>query len=631
MLGSVSESTAGGRVVGFWRGMAYARAVRVRTLLVLGCAVLTACSSGDTPGGVAEGNTAAGGNTPPAPSRETLGFFAPNAAVAWLPGAAEGGGEARFMTTRSARAGAGPLAVAGDFDGDGLDSVSTYDLVGNVFHLRNTNDETPDAASIVVGAVGEFPLAGDFDGDGIDTLGTFSLTDGRFGLLRANVADAEADEVHIDALGLPVAADLDGIGRDAPGVYDVQARAFRFRGVGADAEVVVPFDIGVIEVYPLAGDLDDDGIDDLGLADSATSSVHIRYSATGAVEVFGSSRAFEWQSIIGRWAPAASTLERDGFAWKEASPSSVGIDGAVLADGLAWAEGRPYLHGVLVARHGSLVAEQYFNDFRASDPQCIKSVSKSVLSALFGIAYARGEVTPETRIVDVLPEYFGGLEPEKQAIQVGHLLTMSAGLAWEENSSEYFEPFILAEDPAAFVLSLPLVAEPGTVFLYNTGLTHLAARVLERATKTPVSQYAAQHLFAPLGIEAQRWDHDIQNHDVGGWEVWMPPRDLARFGQLYLDGGSIDGQQIVPSAWVEGTTQAFIADYGGWWWIRETAGHPTFYAWGWGGQFIFVIDELDLVVVVTSEWWDQASLDAAYDQAFSLLDDWVAPAVASGG
>jgi CubicO group peptidase (beta-lactamase class C family) len=325
--------------------------------------------------------------------------------------------------------------------------------------------------------------------------------------------------------------------------------------------------------------------------------------------------------------PAASTLVRDGYPWPEAAPASVGVDPAALDAGLAWVETRPFVHGVLVVRDGALVAERYSNDFRGTDPQCIKSVSKSILSALFGIAYRRGEVTPETLVADVLPEYFEGQEVGKRAITVADLLTMSAGLAWKENTPEYMQPFVAADDWAAFVLAQPLVAEPGTVFEYSSGLTHVGARVLERVSGQRISEYAAEHLFTPLGIEPQRWDVDTQDRDVGGWEVWMPPRDLARFGQLYLDGGQVGGVEIVPPDWIAGTTIPLVAsDYGGWWWVRDTLGHPTYYAWGWGGQFIFVIEDLDLVVVVTSEWWDETSLDAAYEQAFTLLDDYIVPA-----
>jgi CubicO group peptidase (beta-lactamase class C family) len=216
----------------------------------------------------------------------------------------------------------------------------------------------------------------------------------------------------------------------------------------------------------------------------------------------------------------------------------------------------------------------------------------------------------------------------KYDIALAHLLTMTAGLSWNESSEQTFESLTTSPDWPGWILSRPLANPPGTSFNYSTGLTHVAALILTRESGVPLFDYAMTHLFDPIGIEPQRWDRDPAGTYFGGAEVFMPPRDLARFGQLYLQRGALDGSSVVDPAWVDGTTQDLVGGYGAWWWIRSFGGHHTFHAWGYGGQFIYVVPDLDLVIVFTSTWTvDPAVSGDQADQIMRMLDDVLEPAI----
>ncbi len=601
--------------VGSWLGSMFAIA------LAGGCSSEPSGGGGGAGGGGGDGS----GGGVVAEGDRRLALFAPHGGHVALLDASGARGDA-FMVSPSLRIQSSPIAVAGDFDGDGLDTVSVLESLDGSLHIRNGNGDEDDAAVIAVGPGLVVPVAGDFDGDGIDTVALYSLKTGSFAVLSSNDAEAAREEASIDApIGLPVAGDFDGDGIDSFGVYDPTGQRFFLQGgEGTIDEVELASSEGA--AFAFAGDLDGDGADDVGLLAATGERILVRSTRTGDVSSLDLPASFVWQPLVGRWKEPARLLEHEGPSFEAIAPAEAGFDEAALTAGLDLLAGAKSVRSALVLRHGALVSERHYRETLPTDPQCIKSVSKSLLSALYGIALARGEISLETPVADLLPEYFADLPAEKRDILIGHLLTMSAGLAWEENTSEYMDPFVAADDPIPVVLAQPLVATPGTVLNYNTGLTHIAAVALARATGMSVSQYASEHLFGPLGMAAQRWDHDPLGRDAGGWEVWTTARDMARLGQLYLDRGAFDGVQIVPAEWVDGTTSPFLMDYGALWWTRETNGHPMFYAWGWGGQFIFVVRDLDLVVVVTSDWWDPAAIDAAYAEAFSFLDDVVVPA-----
>jgi CubicO group peptidase (beta-lactamase class C family) len=266
----------------------------------------------------------------------------------------------------------------------------------------------------------------------------------------------------------------------------------------------------------------------------------------------------------------------------------------------------PRLHSLLVSRRGQLLLEYYGKGVRPTRPANVKSVSKSVISALVGIALARRLIPGlETPIVTYFPELSKDPNPDKRKITVEDLLSMRAGL--ESTSFDKYGSWVRSRNWVQYVLAQPLVDEPGTAMEYSTGNTHLLSAILTKATKMSTHQFAQQALAKPLGLTLAPWPRDPQGIFFGGNDMLMTPRQMLTFGELYLEGGRVNGRQVIPSAWVETSCvprgrSRFNPDqrYGYGWWTREFAGREACFAWGFGGQYIFVFRDLELVVVTTS-------------------------------
>jgi CubicO group peptidase (beta-lactamase class C family) len=272
---------------------------------------------------------------------------------------------------------------------------------------------------------------------------------------------------------------------------------------------------------------------------------------------------------------------------------------------LAVAKDLPRLHSLLVSRRGELVLERYYNGARATRPANIKSASKSIISALVGIAIDRRLIpSVETPIVTWFPELTNDRDVAKRTITVEHLLTMRSGL--ETTSNRNYGAWVQSRNWVQHALSRPLVSEPGTQMEYSTGNTHLLSAILSKATRASTWQFANQALAAPLGFTLARWPQDPQGIYFGGNDMLLTPRQMVAFGELYLARGRVNGQQVVPEPWIARSlvprARSYWSDqeYGYGWWIRELGGHRAHYAWGFGGQYIFVVPDLDLVVVTTS-------------------------------
>jgi CubicO group peptidase (beta-lactamase class C family) len=274
-------------------------------------------------------------------------------------------------------------------------------------------------------------------------------------------------------------------------------------------------------------------------------------------------------------------------------------------EALAVAKDLPRLHSLLVSRRGELVLERYYNGARATRPANIKSASKSLISALVGIAIDRRLIPGvETPLVVWFPELKKDRDPDKQRITIEDLLTMRSGL--ESTSNRNYGAWVHSRNWVQHALARPLVHAPGTQMQYSTGNSHLLSAILSSATRTSTWQFANDALAGPLGFTLPRWPQDPQGIYFGGNDMLMTPRQMLAFGQLYLQRGRLAGRQIVPEAWIErsfvtrGRSPISDQEYGYGWWIRELGGHRAYYAWGFGGQYIFVVPDLDLVVVTTS-------------------------------
>jgi CubicO group peptidase (beta-lactamase class C family) len=357
---------------------------------------------------------------------------------------------------------------------------------------------------------------------------------------------------------------------------------------------------------------------------------------------------------IGQGAEASEVSRRSvPEPWATKTPADVGLDPAPLAALRERLTATPELnvHSVLIVKDGALVYEQYLegrDEYGGADLGVVRfdretlhdmrSTTKSVVSALVGIAMGDGLIRGvDTPVIDLLPEHTMADREAKRSILLRHVLTMTAGLEWDE-SMPYTDPrnsesqMIRSGDPLGYVLSRQLMAEPGSQFNYNGGLTELLGAVVRQATGRNLVAFAQERLFAPLGIERFEWRRHANGLPRAASGLRLRPVDLAKFGYLYLHRGQWNGRQILPAAWVDeslrehSTAQHF--GYGYQWWIpRFTAeGTPieAFNTSGNGGQRAFVFPTLGLVVVTTAGNYNQFEGERQYI-SHRLIVEYVLP------
>ena len=274
---------------------------------------------------------------------------------------------------------------------------------------------------------------------------------------------------------------------------------------------------------------------------------------------------------------------------------------AVLTPAIDAAAQLPRLHSLIVARDGHILLERYFNGRKPTSLANVKSVSKSVIAALVGIAADRRLLSLD----DPVSKYFPDMtDPAKRAITIEDLLTMRSGL--ESTSSRNYGAWVKSGHWVRHVFAQPLVAEPGTQMIYSTGNSHVLSAILAKATRSSTWQFAQEALAKPLGFSLAQWARDPQGIYFGGNEMLMTPRQMLALGHLYLHGGHVAGRQLLSEDFIEdsfeprGRSRISGREYGYGWWIRDIAGRRAYYAWGFGGQYVYLIPSLDLVVVSTS-------------------------------
>jgi CubicO group peptidase (beta-lactamase class C family) len=308
--------------------------------------------------------------------------------------------------------------------------------------------------------------------------------------------------------------------------------------------------------------------------------------------------------LVAIWAVVAAPAGARTAAPLKAVPQSLTTTPLAAAGDAAVELDR--IRSLLVSWRGALVVERYYNGARASTLANIKSASKSVISALVGIAIERG---PIAGVRQPIAAYFPSLngpkvDARKRAITIEDLLTMRSGL--QSTSNRYYGAWVQSRNWVQYALDRPLLAEPGTFMDYSTGSSHLLSAILTTATGKSTWQYAQEVLAKPLGFTLAQWPRDPQGIYFGGNDMLMTPRQMVAFGELYLRRGQFGGRQVVPASWVDASfvprTRSRWSDqtYGYGWWARQLAGQDVRFAWGFGGQYIFVVPALDLVVVTTS-------------------------------
>lgn len=310
------------------------------------------------------------------------------------------------------------------------------------------------------------------------------------------------------------------------------------------------------------------------------------------------------------------------WEWPLSTPEKQQLDPEPLAELVSLIrEGRRYprLHSLLVIRHGYLVVEEYFGGHQGDALHTLQSVTKSFTSALVGIAISKGEFKGvDEKILDFFPDMTGiaNMDERKESIRLQNLLTMRSGTDYNENGPD--SPHSqLNRQPRGwdkFYLDRPMLRMPGTRFLYDSGGVILMSAMLKNRTGMHADQYAEKYLFKPLQIAQKHWFRNQEAHPHTGGGLSLKSRDTAKFGLLYLHKGRWGSEQIVPEAWVEesfikrvdfGTARQTIG-YGYLWWILrpdpDGNGKDNIYAaMGFRAQYIFVIPEHDMVVVVNGD------------------------------
>lgn len=269
------------------------------------------------------------------------------------------------------------------------------------------------------------------------------------------------------------------------------------------------------------------------------------------------------------------------------------------------AELRP-LTSLLIVQRGEPIIERYYRGMTPEQRVNLKSVSKTLLSPLVGIAIRDGYLAgPDQPIIELLdPRLTQRFDSVKRRITLHHLLTMTAGI--QSTSFGNYGPWVSSRNWVRNALDRPMRCDPGTCWGYSTGNTHIVSAILTRATGQSTLEFARKALFEPLGIPLRPWDRDPQGIYLGGNNMRLRPKDLLAIGQLYLDRGRYGDRQVVPEEWVRMAWEPYSSSswnrnhYGYLWWSRELAGERVFYGWGYGGQFLYVVPELDAAIVLTS-------------------------------
>ncbi|MFC1578707.1 serine hydrolase domain-containing protein [Thermodesulfobacteriota bacterium] len=302
------------------------------------------------------------------------------------------------------------------------------------------------------------------------------------------------------------------------------------------------------------------------------------------------------------------------------------------------------IHSILVIKNGRLVLEEYFAGYHCNLKHSVQSVTKSVTSILIGIANEQnGKIILDGKLSSYLPDYKDLISGnEKAEITLYHVLTMRAGLEWNEmHMPTSLYEMIWSRDAIKYVLAQKLVDPPGKRFHYSTGLSTILGRVLKNTTGMNALQYAEKHLFKQLEIQDYFWGTTADGSISTGAALYLRPRDMAKLGYLYLNNGTWQGKRVIPEDWIRESIYPHVkgekdmvsgTGYGYQWWSGplkvKDQDINTYYAAGHGGQYIVQIPELDLIIVTTSEWKDNNAGDF---RAGSIMENYIVPAVLNVG
>jgi len=301
--------------------------------------------------------------------------------------------------------------------------------------------------------------------------------------------------------------------------------------------------------------------------------------------------------------------------WQVSSLKEQGIDSVAINNLYVEAQSLDNLYGLLVVKNGYLVAEKYYNGKSVNDASPTASVTKSITSALAGIAIREGYITGKNqKLKDFFPEInWESADPRKSDITVEQILQMRSGYPWEE-SDGYLNTLFQTSNWIPLLSQFPLMHDPGTQFGYSNLTAHIMGIIISRGSKKTLLAFAKEYLFDDMGITVPYWPADVSGYYYGMGDIHLPPRSLAKFGQLYLDNGVWNDIQFIPSEWVNQSLQVYSSStyereilnyihnlqYGYLWWSGASGSHTIWFAWGHGGQMIVIVRDLNMIVIATA-------------------------------
>ena len=321
-------------------------------------------------------------------------------------------------------------------------------------------------------------------------------------------------------------------------------------------------------------------------------------------------------------------IDKSG-AWETVTPESQGFDSEILADMLQRVqEDNLAVNSIILMKNGKLILEVYRHPYHVDSLFNVMSVTKSIVSAMTGIALDRKVFTSLNEpLITHLKEYdVPSIDDTKRHITILHALTMTTGLDCNDSNNKEMGRIMRSSDWVAASLACPQIYPPGTAYGYSSLATHLLGAALTEATSRDLLNLSTEWLFEPLEMDEVLWEVTPEGYRLGGGWIWMKARDMLRFGKLYLDGGEAKNSRVVSQEWIEksivnqvgelaaSTEEISGEEYGYGWWVVQ--GSPI--ALGVGGQTIFLIPELDIVAVITQA-----------NESVDLLSEYIAPALKS--
>lgn len=304
--------------------------------------------------------------------------------------------------------------------------------------------------------------------------------------------------------------------------------------------------------------------------------------------------------------------EEDSYHFS--TPESQGVSSSLLNNAYRKATSLGFVDGIIVAKNGYIIGEKYYNGFTKSTPHNVKSVSKSILSAITYFAINDNLIHLNDKILDYFPEYKSpNLDTRKSNITIENLLTMKMGIPAEfDNNYTVYTDLYNSNNWVEATINLPLKYSPGTTMSYNTFQTHLLSVIIKRASQKSTLDFATENLFKSINIDIDQWEQDAQGNYFGGNSMFFTPREMFRFGSVYLNNGKLNNQQIIPESWINLTltnTSNFSNlnigafknyNYGYLWWLGEINNKKVFLAYGYAGQLIVLIPNLNAIIVTTT-------------------------------